>query len=100
MRTGLITHPACLGHAPPGGHPESPDRLRAVLRGLEAEAFQMLVRLEAPGITEEGLRTAHGAALIDAIRNIYAPRAQKNGFVHIDGDTVMSPGSLEAACRA
>jgi acetoin utilization deacetylase AcuC-like enzyme len=100
MRTGLITHPACLGHAPPGGHPESPDRLRAVLRGFEAETFQALVRLEAPCIADEALDRAHGAALIDAVKNVYAPRAQKNGYVHIDGDTVMSSGSLEAALRA
>jgi acetoin utilization deacetylase AcuC-like enzyme len=100
MRTGLITHPACLGHAPPGGHPESPDRLRAVLRGLEAEAFQALIRLEAPSIADEALGRAHSAELIGAIENVYAPRAQQDGYVHVDGDTVMSPGSLEAALRA
>ena len=30
MSTLLITHPACLDHLTPSGHPERPDRLRAV----------------------------------------------------------------------
>jgi len=28
MSTLLITHPACLDHLTPPGHPERPDRLR------------------------------------------------------------------------
>ncbi len=36
METLLVTHPACLGHETPPGHPECPDRLRAVLDALEA----------------------------------------------------------------
>ncbi len=100
MLTGLITHPACLGHAPPEGHPESPDRLRAVLRALEGEPFQSLVRIEAPAITDAGLRSAHSAVLVDSIKGRYARQAAENGYVHIDPDTVMSAGSLEAASRA
>ncbi len=46
MPTLLITHPACLEHVTPPGHPERPDRLRAVERALEAEKFQSLARVE------------------------------------------------------
>ena len=42
MTTLLISHPACLEHLTPAGHPERPDRLRAVERALEAEKFQPL----------------------------------------------------------
>jgi acetoin utilization deacetylase AcuC-like enzyme len=45
MSTLLITHPACLEHLTPLGHPERPDRLRAVERALEAEKFQTLARV-------------------------------------------------------
>jgi acetoin utilization deacetylase AcuC-like enzyme len=100
MLTGLITHPACLAHAPPAGHPESPDRLRAVLRAFEAENFQSLVRLDAPRIADGALCAAHSRALVDAIKGPHARRATEDGFAHIDGDTVMSDGSLEAALRA
>ncbi|HSZ96700.1 MAG TPA: histone deacetylase family protein, partial [Bradyrhizobium sp.] len=47
MSTLLISHPACLQHIVPQGHPERPDRLRAVERALEAEKFQALARVEA-----------------------------------------------------
>ena len=48
MTTVLITHPACLNHLTPSGHPERPDRLRAIERALEHERFQNLARLQAP----------------------------------------------------
>ena len=48
MSTLLITHPACLDHLTPLGHPERPDRLRAIERALEAEKFQTLARSQAP----------------------------------------------------
>ena len=31
MTTALFTHLACLDHVTPDGHPESPERLRAVV---------------------------------------------------------------------
>ena len=48
MTTLVISHPACLSHDMGEGHPERPDRLRAVERALESEAFQMLTRDVAP----------------------------------------------------
>ncbi len=39
MTTRLYTHPACLEHDTGPRHPERSDRLRAVLRALEDEAF-------------------------------------------------------------
>ena len=46
--TLLISHPACLEHNMGEGHPERPDRVRAIERALEGEAFQMLARDVAP----------------------------------------------------
>lgn len=100
MWTGLITHPACLGHEPPLGHPESPDRLRAVLRALEKGLFQDLVRLEAPAATVEALLRAHSKVHVAAILETMAAEAREQGTVHVDADTVMSDGSAEAALRA
>ena len=48
MSTLFVTHPACLNHLTPSGHPERPDRLRAIDRALEDERFQSLARVSAP----------------------------------------------------
>ena len=98
MRTALITHPACLGHATPLGHPESPDRLRAVLRALEGEAFVWLVRETAPLATDEQLARVHGAGHIADLARLEPTEA--GDWTALDADTVMSAGSMEAARRA
>ena len=42
--TLLLTHPACLDHVTPPGHPERPDRLRAVAEVLGEDRFKPLTR--------------------------------------------------------
>ncbi|HXW49053.1 MAG TPA: histone deacetylase family protein [Xanthobacteraceae bacterium] len=96
MSTLLITHPACLEHLTPLGHPERPDRLRAVERALEAEKFQMLARVQAPLAPLEVIALCHPMDYIEALREA----APKEGIVHLDADTAMSPGTFEAALRA
>lgn len=96
MPTLLITHPACLDHLTPSGHPERPDRLRAVDRALEHEKFAPLAREQAPLATLDMVALCHPMDFIEAIRDA-APR---EGLVGLDGDTVMSPGSFEAVLRA
>jgi acetoin utilization deacetylase AcuC-like enzyme len=100
MTTALITHRDCLGHAPPNGHPESADRLRAVLRALETPEFSSLVRIEAPSANRTALSRAHDFAGIDAILGPYAEQARQEGLVYLDADTAMSPGSVSAALHA
>ncbi|MBS0273277.1 MAG: histone deacetylase family protein, partial [Proteobacteria bacterium] len=100
MKTGLISHPDCLGHVPPASHPESPGRLRAVLAALEGPGFEDLAREEAPQADREALLAAHDPAHVDAVLGSLADEAQRNGLALIDADTVMSPGSRDAALRA
>ena len=96
MTTALITHSACLYHETPPGHPESSDRLRAVLSALEDDAFQILAREEAPLATRDELNRVHPSYYVDAVLNA-VPR---QGFGSLDPDTHLSPGSGEAALRA
>jgi acetoin utilization deacetylase AcuC-like enzyme len=96
MTTALITHSACLYHETPSGHPESPDRLRAVLGRLEGPEFTTLERLEAPQASREQIGRVHPAYFVDAILKAVPER----GLVQVDGDTILSPGSGEAALRA
>ena len=95
--TALFTHAACLLHDTGRGHPECPDRLRAVLRALEHPDFVPLLREPAPLATREHLLLAHPAAYVDAILAIQ-PTA--DAPVHIDGDTLIGAGSPEAILRA
>jgi acetoin utilization deacetylase AcuC-like enzyme len=96
MPTLLLTHPACLDHLTPMGHPERPDRLRAIERILEHERFQILAREQAPLGSLDVIALCHPVDYIERIRDA----TPKEGLVRIDADTSMSPGSFEAALRA
>ena len=95
MSTLLVTHPACLDHLTPPGHPERPDRLRAVWQALEHEKFQNLARMEAPAAPVEAITLCHP---LDYVQEIEAA-SPKQGMVRLDADTTTSPGSFAAALR-
>lgn len=95
MPTLLIHHPAFLDHLTPEGHPERPDRLRAIDRALEAERFASLCREEAPRAKPERAALAHPESYVERILSA----APQSGLIRLDADTTMSPGSLEAALR-
>ncbi|MDR7036755.1 acetoin utilization deacetylase AcuC-like enzyme [Methylobacterium sp. BE186] len=96
MSTLYMSHPAALDHEIPPGHPERPDRIRAIERALEDERFAGLVRGLAPLAEAEVATLVHPAAYVEAI--VAASPAE--GYVQIDSDTLMSPGTLEACLRA
>jgi acetoin utilization deacetylase AcuC-like enzyme len=85
-----------MNHLNGPGHPERPDRLRAIESVLEAEQFQSLARVQAPVAELETVALCHPMDFIEAIREA----APKEGLVQLDADTSMSPGTLEAALRA
>lgn len=92
MSTAIFTHPACLGHDPMPGHPESPDRLRSVLRALRKPEFAGLEWHEAPEATPEQVLRVHTQAVLDVVL--------RDDDYAIDGDTQTAPGSKAAALRA
>jgi acetoin utilization deacetylase AcuC-like enzyme len=96
MSTLLVTHPACLEHLTPRGHPERPDRLRAIEHALETEKFQSLARVRAPAAALEVIALCHPMDYITQLRDA----TPGDGIVHLDADTAMSPGTFEAALRA
>lgn len=93
MATALVSHPDCLGHATPDGHPECADRLRAILSALDAPGFADLLRIEAQEASREDLLRCHPAIYLDALDRV----APQDGLRAIDADTFLSPGSLRAA---
>ena len=96
MATLFITHPACLNHLTPPGHPERPDRLRAIERVFASDKFQGLVRADAPAADFDTIALCHPMDYVTALRDA----SPTSGLVQIDADTSMSPGSFEAALRA
>jgi acetoin utilization deacetylase AcuC-like enzyme len=95
MPTLYITHPACLDHRTPSGHPERPDRLRAIERALAADSFGPLIRVEAPAASLDTIALCHPMDYVTAVKDA----TPQQGLVQIDADTSMSPGSFEAALR-
>ena len=92
MTTALLTHPDCLTHVTPPGHPEQVARLERVLKALEPMA---LLRTAAPRAAEDDLLRLHPKSHLDSLRAA-VPAA---GYAGLDGDTFLSPGSLDAAYR-
>ncbi len=93
MKTALLTHADCFGHVTPDGHPEQVARLEHILHALEPLDLD---RKTAPLAADDDLLRIHPE---DYIRDIRAARPA-DGFKQIDGDTFMSPGSVDAAYRA
>ncbi len=97
MGTAVISHAACLNHDTGADHPECPRRLSAISDRLVSSGLGDLLRhFEAPEVSDEQLLRVHTPAHVEHIAKV----SPSTGFVHLDPDTVMSPGSLEAARRA
>lgn len=96
MTTRLYSHPIYLEHLATPGHPERPDRLRAIERALDDEPFEMLDRAEAPMGDEQTILSVHPEKFVENIRR----RVPTEGLATIDGDTTLSPKSWQAALTA
>jgi acetoin utilization deacetylase AcuC-like enzyme len=92
MSVALFTHPDMLAHRPGVGHPESPERLQAVLDALDA-ADLGLDRHAATEAAVADLERLHPA---DHVARLLAA-APDSGLRQLDADTVLSPGSVRAA---
>lgn len=96
-RTGFVYHPDYLKHDMGAGHPESPDRLRAIVSRLEASgALDRLVRIEPASVADEWITQVHDASYLRTLKS----RAPVSGRVSLDPDTSISAGSLPAAYLA
>lgn len=96
MTTLLFSHAASLAHVTPAGHPERVDRIKAVNQVLASSHFKDLERREAPLGRDEDILRAHAYEHLERVRAL----SPIEGFEYLDPDTVMSPGTLEAALRA
>jgi acetoin utilization deacetylase AcuC-like enzyme len=96
MAIGFFTHSDMLDHRPGEGHPERPERLKAVTDSLSDASDLDLETFEAPMADPHDLLRVHPKAFIERLLAL-APRA---GLAYLDPDTALSPGSLASARRA
>ncbi len=95
-RVGFATHPAFLAHDTGEGHPESPQRLEAILTHLrQTDLWPALQHLSPEPARREILELVHRPAYLEALE-----RACRLGPAALDPDTIVSPATWEAACRA
>jgi len=95
-KTLFLTHSDCQKHNAGPNHPEKPERLDAVLEALDFPQFSKLLREDAPNCDRSTLKLVHTSELVDNIFN----HIPTEGYVAIEGDTIISPDSGEAALRA
>ena len=93
MTTILLTSPIALEHPVPPGHPERPDRIRAVNEALADPDFDALERREAVAADAEAVLLAHPRSYLDKVRAMIPA----DGLHQIDGDTHVGPRSMEVA---
>ncbi len=96
MTTILYTHASGLRHDTGAGHPERADRLRAIERALAAPHFGLLDRREPEPVDLAEIIRVHDQAYVEGVMAAIPDQ----GLRHLDGDTVASPGTGEAALRA
>lgn len=95
-KTLYYTHPDFLLHHTGIDHPECANRLLAIEKALEAPEFADLIRLSAPLGTEQQIQLIHPHVHIERILN----SIPNVGEHYLDADTMLSPGSGNAAYRA
>jgi acetoin utilization deacetylase AcuC-like enzyme len=83
-------------HVTPTGHPERPDRIRAIDEALSEAAFPGLWRRDAPSGDLGLVDLVHAPGYLQALAAV----RPAEGMVQIDEDTFISSGSLDACATA
>jgi acetoin utilization deacetylase AcuC-like enzyme len=96
-QTGLLIDDVYWGHlAGVSDHPERPERLTAIREGLDRSGLlKNLRRITPRRVTDEELTMVHSRAYVDLVRR---ELSSVRGTADLStGDTLVSPGSLQAA---
>jgi acetoin utilization deacetylase AcuC-like enzyme len=96
VKTLYYSHPDFLLHDTGTGHPECAERLKSIANALAAPEFSELIRMTAPMGSEQQIRLIHSQRHIDTVLKA----VPEQGHHYLDADTVVSPGSKNAAFRA
>ena len=93
MKTGLITSDTYQNHNTGDGHPEKIDRVTAVIDNFKKLDNKNLIWKKPAKFNKSLLETTHNSDYINFVENSFP----KQGLSFLDGDTIISPGSKDAA---
>ena len=94
-RVRLYTHAACAGHDPGLGHRERPTRLAAISAAVDAAGLAARLQVCAPRpAPRAALERVHAPSYVEMILGLRGRRRR------LDADTLVGPGSVEAALYA
>jgi acetoin utilization deacetylase AcuC-like enzyme len=96
MRTGFVYHPDYMKHNPGEWHPETPDRLPAIINGIKnAQLWEKLVHLDPVAAKIEHILYVHDKDYVEALQEFC-----KRGGGLLDTDTSVSSESFDVALLA
>ena len=91
-KVGFLYDDIFLNHVPPDWHPESPERLKAILNTLkESGIWEALIHLKPRKATFEEVEAVHDHGYIEKIKHF--------GTGYLDPDTYMSGGTDRKSTR-
>ena len=96
MATLLVSQRNFESHVTPAGHPERPDRIRAIEEALSPYEFPQLERRDAPAGDLSLVDLVHAPGYLQRLAQI----RPAEGMAQIDEDTFISSGSLDAVATA
>lgn len=94
MDAVVASHPSALAHDTGIGHPERPDRVTAVINGVNKSGLE-IIDITSPEIDRSTLELVHEPGYIEMIESLCA-----RGGALLDPDTVISEHSWEAGLTA
>ena len=93
MKTAIITTDTYKNHDTGQGHPERADRVTGVVDHLKKKKFKNLIWKKPKKFDPKYLEYAHDKSYLDSLTESFP----KLGLNFLDSDTILSPGSKEAA---
>ena len=93
MKTAIITTDTYKNHDTGQGHPERADRVTVVVDHLKKKKFKNLIWKKPKKFDPKYLEYAHDKSYLDSVAESFP----KLGLNFLDSDTILSPGSKEAA---
>ncbi len=94
MKTAIFTSETSLNHKTGSGHPENPERVKAVIENLKKN--KNLIWKKPSKFNNNILTIAHSKEYVENVQKAFP----SNCLVYLDGDTIVSPGSKEATIDA
>jgi acetoin utilization deacetylase AcuC-like enzyme len=96
MKAGIITTNTYLNHNTGQGHPERADRVTVVIDHLKKIKSENFIWKKPKKFDQKYLKLAHDTKYLNNVKDAFPTQ----GLNFLDGDTILSPGSKEAASDA